>query len=79
VTLDLSMPGRGGLDWLEGVALSRPYLARKTLIITGMELCPESVSRLTRCGAGVLAKPFTIEHLVEAVRCQLDRWGGRRD
>ncbi len=79
VTLDLSMPGRGGLEWLEGVARSRPDLARKTLIITGMQLCAESVSRLTRCGAGVLAKPFTVEHLIDAVRCQLDRGSQGRD
>lgn len=71
VTLDLGMPGRGGLDWLESVATARPELARKTVVITGMELCPEKIERLTRCGAGVLAKPFTLQGLAEAVRTQL--------
>lgn len=74
VTLDLGMPGRGGLAWLESVARSRPELARKTLVITGKYLEPECVGRLARCGAGILAKPFTLEHLADAVRTQLARW-----
>jgi len=72
VTLDLGMPGRGGLSWLESVARTRPELARKTLVITGMYLEPECVGRLARCGAGILAKPFTLEHLADAVRTQLE-------
>jgi len=72
VTLDLGMPGRGGLAWLESVARTRPELARKTLVITGMYLEPECVGRLARCGAGILAKPFTMEHLADAVRTQLE-------
>ena len=72
VTLDLGMPGRDGLDWLEGMAQARPELAQKTLVITGQELAPESVARLARCGAGMLAKPFTLDDLSEAVRVQLE-------
>jgi DNA-binding response OmpR family regulator len=72
VTLDLTMPGRSGLDWLESVAVQRPDLARRTLVITGTTLGPENVHRLARCGAGLLAKPFTIDGLSEAVRCQLE-------
>ena len=73
VTLDLYMPGRPGLSWLEEVAESRPQLARSTLVITGGHLEPELVERLARCGAGVLAKPFTLESLAEAVRVQIAR------
>ena len=72
VTLDLSLPGRGGLDWLETVAESNPELARKTLVITGHRLEAEMIQRLARCGAGVLAKPFTLENLADAVRAQID-------
>lgn len=71
VTLDLGMPGIGGLEWLEMVATARPYLARKTLVITGQHLAADKVERLARCGAGVLAKPFTLAHLEDAVRAQL--------
>jgi len=75
LTLDLGMPGASGLDWLESVATSRPELAARTLVITGQTLEPEAVQRLARCGAGVLAKPFTLDHLEEAVRAQIDRPG----
>jgi DNA-binding response OmpR family regulator len=74
VTLDLGMPGRcGGMQWLELLAQSRPELAQKTLVITGLSLGPDKVERLARCGAGILAKPFTMESLQEAVRVQLAR------
>jgi len=73
VTLDLSMPGQPGLAWLEDVARAQPDLARSTLVITGRYLDPELVERLARCGAGVLAKPFTLDSLAEAVRSQIAR------
>ena len=71
LTLDLGIPGQGGLDWLESVARDDPDLARRTLVITGMELQRESVERLARCGAGILAKPFTLDNLHEAVHAQI--------
>ena len=70
LTLDLGMPGRHGLDWLETVARERPDLARRTVVITGLDLGPEVAQRLARCGASVLAKPFTLEGLHRAVRSQ---------
>ena len=73
VTLDLGMPGRGGLEWLEAVAGRQPELARKTLVITGLPLESESITRVARCGAGVLAKPFTLDGLNAAMRAQIDR------
>lgn len=72
VTLDLGLPGPGGLEWLERVAIEHPKLAQRTLVITGQELEPQLASRLARCGAGILAKPFTIENLGDAVRSQLE-------
>ncbi len=75
VTLDLGMPGRGGLTWLESIAERDPELARKTIVITGTTLESELVERLARCGAGILAKPFTLDSLHEAVRCQMTRTG----
>ncbi len=73
VTLDLSMPGQPGLHWLERIVATRPDLARSTLVITGSHLDREVVERLARCGAGILAKPFTLECLAEAVRSQIGR------
>ena len=73
VTLDLGMPGTGGLQWLERIAAEHPELARRTVVITGMDLEPATVERVTRCGAGVLAKPFSLLDLQEAIRTQVDR------
>lgn len=73
ITLDLGMPGQSGLDWLEGLAVDHPELANRTLVITGMHLEADKVKRLARCGAGILAKPFSIQTLYDAVKSQLDR------
>jgi len=71
VTLDLGMPGRGGLEWLEELYESHPELAQRTVVITGACLEADSVERLAACGAGIVAKPFTVESLFEIVRTQL--------
>jgi two-component system OmpR family response regulator len=73
VTLDLGMPGRSGVDWLEQIAAERPDLARRTVVITGMALESELVRRVARCGAGILAKPFSQIALEDAVRTQIAR------
>jgi DNA-binding response OmpR family regulator len=78
LTVDLVMPGPNGLDWLETVASTRPELAAKTLVITGQPLDSTAVERVARCGAGVLAKPFTMDHLEQAVRTQIARPSQRR-
>ncbi len=72
LTLDLGLPDGEGIDWLERLATEFPDLARKTLVITGRCLEPDSVQRLQRCGAGILAKPFTLANLADAVRAQID-------
>ncbi len=73
VTLDLGMPGRSGLEWLESIAEAQPGLASRTLVITGLALERDLVERLLRCGAGILAKPFSLDGLRDAVRTQLAR------
>ncbi len=73
VTLDLGIPGRSGVEWLEVVAAEQPQLARRTLVITGLDLHRELVERLARCGAGILAKPFSLSGLHEAARSQFAR------
>jgi len=73
VTLDLGIPGRSGVEWLEIVAERQPQLARRTLVITGLDLQRDLVERLARCGAGILAKPFSLAGLHHAVRSQFAR------
>ena len=73
VTLDLGIPGCSGVEWLEVVAAAQPQLARRTLVITGLDLERDLVERLARCGAGILAKPFSVSGLHEAARNQFAR------
>ncbi len=73
ITLDLGIPDRSGVEWLEGVAATQPQLARRTLVITGLDLERDLVERLARCGAGILAKPFSVSGLHEAARNQFAR------
>ena len=71
LTLDMRMPGRTGLEWLESLAASQPDLARRALLITGSYLSPEECSRLKDCGAELLFKPFNCERMVETLQGQL--------
>jgi DNA-binding response OmpR family regulator len=66
MTLDLGLPGTHGLDWLDALADTNPTLARNTLVITGMPMEHRAAERVARHGAGVLAKPFTVDALQEA-------------
>ncbi len=75
LTVDLQLPGRDGLDWLQEQAVVRPDLPQRTLLVTGSVLDSYDRLRLSRLGVQVLSKPFRIERLVEAVRTLLD---GRR-
>jgi DNA-binding NtrC family response regulator len=71
MVVDLHMPGRNGLEWLEEIALVQPDLVRSTLVITGSDLSPETYARTRRLGADLLPKPFRIEDLVDAVSRRL--------
>ena len=71
ITLDLGMPGRNGMDWLRAMAATRPDLARRTLVITGMPLEAQTRQRIEGFGAGFLAKPFTVDELQEAFLAQV--------
>jgi two-component system OmpR family response regulator len=68
ITLDLSIPGRDGLAWLETLAATRPDLARHTLVVTGSALGRVERDRVAAVGARILAKPFRIEQLLDRLR-----------
>jgi DNA-binding response OmpR family regulator len=76
VTLDLHMPGRSGLEWLEALENVRPGLARKTLLVTGSQLGPDQIRQLRRCGATLLFKPFCIERLLVELADRLVKVAG---
>jgi DNA-binding response OmpR family regulator len=68
ITLDLKLPGKGGLDWLESLAAAKPEMARRTLVITGSALGEPERRRIGSTGARLMFKPFRIEHLLERFR-----------
>jgi DNA-binding response OmpR family regulator len=71
MVVDMHMPGRNGLDWLEDIARLHTDLVKKTLVITGSDLSPETYARTRKLGADLLPKPFRIEDLVDAVSRRL--------
>ena len=86
VTLDLGMPGRARSDRGSRPSPRRaPKLAAQDARHHGQHLDSDCVERLARCGAGVLAKPFTLDHLQDAsaprstapaTRAEIDRIAG---
>jgi DNA-binding response OmpR family regulator len=73
VTLDVLMPGGDGLVWLEALAARNPALARRTLVVTAYDLTDTQTELISRCGADVMAKPFDIAGLAEALDRQLNQ------
>ena len=73
VLMDISMPGRGGLEVLKEIRSRRPGLP---VLVISMHSEEEYVVRALRAGAsGYLTKDSAAEELIEAVREVLD--GGR--
>jgi DNA-binding response OmpR family regulator len=68
ITLDLMIPGRNGLEWLETLASRRPDLARRTLVVTGSALGRIERDRIAAVGSCILPKPFRIEQLLTRLR-----------
>ena len=66
--LDLTMPGRRPLDWLEDLARLDPLAASRTAIMTGYRLDDGTLRRIRACGAALLQKPFRIDELLDVVR-----------
>lgn len=73
MALALDLPGRDPLDWLEVLCLSRPELAKRTIVIAGRDLTAQELLRIQGCGAGVLQKPFQIESFRDALFERVER------
>ena len=65
--IDVGLPGRSGIDWLEALSTAHPDLARRSLVVTGDDLPVSERERVSRCGAGLLVKPFSTWRLVEVL------------
>lgn len=63
---DIKMPGRSGFEMMKLARKIRPNMP--ILMMTGY-LTPETIAQGHRCGAeNYIAKPFTPDELIEAVR-----------
>jgi DNA-binding response OmpR family regulator len=71
VIVDVNMPGRTGLQWLESLESLKPELLRHTLVITGACLQVEDRKRLSGWGAGLLTKPFPADQLLAVFQRQV--------
>jgi DNA-binding response OmpR family regulator len=66
--IDVGLPGRSGIDWLEDLSALRPDIARRSLVVTGDDLPVRERERVSRCGAALLVKPFSTWRLVEVLQ-----------
>ena len=75
ILLDLRMPGLDGFGVLDSLEAASPEVLSRILIVTA-SLAPRDLERLKKYNiCGVIAKPFEVETLLNAVRdCE-----GRRE
>ena len=67
MTLDLDMPGIGGIEVLQFVRSAGPFKQTKVLVVSG--LSADQLDQALEAGADdVLPKPFTTEQLVEKAK-----------
>jgi CheY-like chemotaxis protein len=75
IVCDLRMPALGGRSFFEQVEEQYPHLASRFVFVTGDYTNPDSRSFLDHSGQPVVAKPFEVAELVNAVAVILRRVG----
>jgi len=63
LVVDIQMPGRNGLDWLETVVTTWPDLPSRTLLLTHTALTRGEAVRINRLGADVVFRPLSLESI----------------
>ncbi len=79
ILCDLMMPGMGGEDFYDRVALVAPALTSRIVFVTGGAFTVRAAEFLARTSIPCLDKPFGLEELLQFVRDQLSRLRGRGD
>jgi len=77
VLLDLGLPDRPGLEWLQ--ALRRRGDPVPVVILTAVDAVPERIAGLDAGADDYLVKPFDLDELAARIRAVLRRRGGRAE
>jgi signal transduction histidine kinase/CheY-like chemotaxis protein len=67
IVTDLKMPGMTGVELVDRLAVVRPDLYARMVIMTGDVASPDAAALIARTDRPVVEKPFTFEALAEAV------------
>lgn len=82
IVLDVELPSRNGLDWLERMAEIHPDLPARTLLLAQTAVTPDIAARVKRLGAEIVVRPLSIIAVERVVMGRLERArfaeGGRR-
>lgn len=74
IVLDLRLPGLGGVELLRLMSADRQLASTPIVICSGAEdLRREHAKEFTALGAEVVAKPFELDELLDAVRRAIGR------
>ena len=76
ILLDLRMPGLDGYGVLDALRASSPELLRRVIVLTAALTAKDMQRVKTFDICGVVAKPFEVEALMNAVRQCVDRIDG---
>jgi two-component system NtrC family sensor kinase len=72
VISDLRMPAMSGPQLYRALATAHPQLAQRMVFMTGDTLAADTEQFLAEVGAPTVAKPFTLDGLIEALRAAMD-------
>lgn len=78
IVLDLHMPGRNALDWLETAVDTWPDLPSRTLLLTDSLVTNDEAARVERLGADLALKPLSLLGVDLVVAGHLDNARSKR-
>jgi two-component system NtrC family sensor kinase len=70
---DMRMPAMSGRALHRAISEKHPHLARRMVFITGDTFAADTEVFLTEVGAPTVAKPFTYDELIQALRTAVER------